>query len=617
MKRLYLSFFSCLLALSLQAAEKPVLSSIKEVTVFLNGAQVVREGEVQLLKGNNTLIFKDLPSSLNPSSLQVEGAGNFLVLSVSHGLDYLTQQQKGKEVPGLEQQLEKLQEQIAEYESLLSVYQEEERLLLENRQLGGTEGLSVERLKEAADFYRSRLKEIKLKELELKKQIRNWKSEEEKLKNNMREARATKEDPSSTVYVKVDAGNAGLARLRLSYLVEQAGWLPAYDLRVKEVEEPLALHYKAKVFQLSGEDWSGVQLTISTGNPEADNSKPQLQAQWVNFPENVRWQAGRNLPVTKAGMVQGQVKEATTGEPIPGVSVRVKGTTVGVATNFDGYYSISLPAGSQTLVFSFIGFVEQEIPILKRSSIDILLEEDVRQLEEVVVTGFSGRASGVTNRQKKVAAVSPDVARVQNHISSEFIIQQPYTIPSDGKEYMVNMQQQQLPAHYQYYAAPAIEEAAFLTAGITNWQEIALLTGEANLFFEGKYVGKTLLDPLQTTDTITISLGKDKDVQVERKELKDYSKSSFFSGKKKEEKTFLLLVRNGKQKPVHLILEDRVPRSKISDISVEVSSLSGGEFNEENGVVHWDLTLNRGENLERTLSYTLKYPGSRKIILYE
>src|SRR5690606_7342089 len=85
-------------------------------------------------------------------------------------------------------------------------------------------------------------------------------------------------------------------------------------------------------------------------------------------------------------IVSGTVTDVS-GEPIPGVTVSVPGTTVGTATDLDGRYSLSVPEGS-TLVFSFIGFETQSIAIGDRSVIDVTLSEDMASLDEVVVVGY-------------------------------------------------------------------------------------------------------------------------------------------------------------------------------------------------------------------------------------
>ena len=85
-------------------------------------------------------------------------------------------------------------------------------------------------------------------------------------------------------------------------------------------------------------------------------------------------------------------------EPLPGVTILVKGTTIGVVTDVEGNYKITLPDQKEiSLLFSFIGMVSQEIKVTNQTEINVVLEEDVENLEEVVVNGiFTRKASSFT-----------------------------------------------------------------------------------------------------------------------------------------------------------------------------------------------------------------------------
>ncbi|MCK5693928.1 MAG: SusC/RagA family TonB-linked outer membrane protein, partial [Bacteroidales bacterium] len=107
--------------------------------------------------------------------------------------------------------------------------------------------------------------------------------------------------------------------------------------------------------------------------------------------------AGFNLLQAQDVQVSGSVTSADDGSALPGVSVVVRGTTIGAVTDFEGNYSITVPDASGTLVFSFVGMLSQEIPIEGRTMINIVLESSATALDEVVVT-----ALGMTRTEKSL-----------------------------------------------------------------------------------------------------------------------------------------------------------------------------------------------------------------------
>lgn len=94
------------------------------------------------------------------------------------------------------------------------------------------------------------------------------------------------------------------------------------------------------------------------------------------------------LALAQTVQISGTVTGSEDGLPLPGVNITVKGTTVGTITGSDGKYVLSVPTGAQSLVFSFIGFVTQEVPIQGRTTVDIVLKQDLYNVEEVVVVAY-------------------------------------------------------------------------------------------------------------------------------------------------------------------------------------------------------------------------------------
>lgn len=81
---------------------------------------------------------------------------------------------------------------------------------------------------------------------------------------------------------------------------------------------------------------------------------------------------------------------------VPGASIVEKGTTNGTITDFDGNYTLTVSNKNATLVFSFIGYKTQEIPVAGKAKVDVILQENAEQLDEVVVTGYGGSQKRAT-----------------------------------------------------------------------------------------------------------------------------------------------------------------------------------------------------------------------------
>ena len=94
------------------------------------------------------------------------------------------------------------------------------------------------------------------------------------------------------------------------------------------------------------------------------------------------------LVMAQTVQISGTVTGSEDGLALPGVNITVKGTTIGAITGIDGRYSLAVPSGAQTLVFSFIGFVTQEVPIQGRTTVNVVLRQDLYNIDEVVVVAY-------------------------------------------------------------------------------------------------------------------------------------------------------------------------------------------------------------------------------------
>ena len=599
-------------------SEKSVKTKVDEVTVFLDGAQIVRKKAVNLPKGETLLKFTDLSPFIEAKSVQVKAEGNLMVLSVNHQQNYLEEMEKSDELTYLEKQLKILEDNIELENTHLAIIKEELSFLQENRAIGGkNEQVSVSGLQQASEFYGRKLTSLKMKEIERANTLKSFNEQRADLENQISAQTSQRKYPTGEILVKVDAKQPGTFSLELNYLVGNTGWFPSYDIRAKNIDEPVRLVYKANVKQDTKVDWNGVNLKFSSGDPNVSGVAPELQTYLLDY---------NTLPPDyklTTGSVRGKVTDRR-GEPLPGVNIVVTGTTVGSVTDFDGNYSISIPKNSTQLTFSYIGY-ETLTQSITSSVMNIVLDESQVLLEEVVVTGYGakerskklqGRALGLNMDDSSLkSSLAIPTVQVENQTTVDFEIKTPYTIRSDNKSYTVDMESYELPASFQYYCVPKIDRDAFLIARIVDWEKYNLLEGEANVFFEDTYVGKSLLDVRYASDTLEISMGRDKKVAVNREKLKDFTTKQFIGNKKEETRTWKTTVKNNKTRPISMVVLDQVPVSTLEEIEVNVQKTSGARQNQETGEIRWEFELRPNAEKELELKYTVKYPKNRNLIV--
>lgn len=202
---------------------------------------------------------------------------------------------------------------------------------------------------------------------------------------------------------------------------------------------------------------------------------------------------------------------------------------------------------------------------------------------------------------------------VETQLSVEFTPMIKYSIPSDNKPHSVSLQEFNIPAKYEYYAVPKLDNNAFLVARLTDWANYYLLPGQANIFFDNSYVGQSYVNPITTKDTLTLSLGCDKNISISRDVLKDYSEDKFLSSNVDRMFAFEIKVKNNKKTAVKIIVEDQIPISKHEDILVKLIDSSGAVYDQQTGKLKWIVEIEAGKSISKKMVYSVKYPGDKQI----
>lgn len=592
-------------------------SEISDVTVFIKGAQVTRKTNVNFPAGKSTVRFTNLSPDVDGKSVQIKVNGEVMILSMDYQLNHDKNIKQSKEIEENIKQIEALNEQIKLEQIAKGIIAEEINFLQENKKIGGSEGINMTNLKATSTYYTQRMSELKYKEVEIDKKLKNLSEKKAALDRSISVAGSIKPEPTGEVILNVECKNALNAPVEILYYVNNASWYPTYDIRSKNISEPIELTYKANIMQNTKEDWNNVKLKISSANPNLGNVAPKLKTYYLDY----YTKPPRYETAGPTNEVRGRVTD-TDGETLIGASVVVKGSTIGTVTDFDGQFSLAVPAGGGMLEFSFLGYNKKTLPI-SNNFMNVSLEEDYAVLEEVVVTGYGGSnmlsgriagASGSSSKSKNIKSSIPlPVVQIENATSVEFEIKKPYNIPSQNKNTTVELEHYSLPAEYEYYAVPKIDKDAFLLAHISDWEQYNLLEGEANVFFENTYIGKTILDTRYINDTLDISFGRDKSVLIQREKVKEYTGSKLLGSKTEVTRDWKISVKNNKKQAISIQIFDQIPVSTTNEIEVVANELSSGELDKETGEVKWRLTVEPSERQDINLKYRVKYPKGRTL----
>jgi uncharacterized protein (TIGR02231 family) len=536
MKYLFACILSLMLVVGFAQEEKTVESRITSVTVFLNRAQITREGKTRIEAGKSTLRLKGLTSQLDQQSIQVAGKGGFTILGITHEQNYLNEFNTPRSIASLRDSIALTQRLIALQNSYKEILSREEQMLLANQKIGGAnQNLTAMELKAMADFFRTRLSEIINARSKHDQQIKNLNEKLVKLQRQYNEQNDLYARNTSDIIISVSADAATNIELTINYVVNNAGWFAVYDLRALNTKGPVQLNYKANVFQSTGEEWKNVRLKLSTANPSLGGLKPELANWYLDFYQPVGRSKGKDARME-----------------------------------------------------------------MKPQAAPVVSDRDDSEVQEVVT-------------EEPAETAAQYVTTIQTSLNTEFDISLPYTVLSSNKPTLVEIRNHELKADYIYASAPKLDNDAFLIARAIGWGDFSLLPGEANVFFEGTFVGKSYIDPNSIKDTLNVSLGRDKRIVLKREKLKDFSSRKLIGSNQRESRAFEISVRNTKTEVVKITIEDQVPISQNSQIEVTVSEVGGAKYNKDSGKLVWDVTLQPGETKKVIYKYEVKYPKDKLV----
>lgn len=575
-----------------------VASTVKSVTVYRNGAEMIHTANANLPKGSSELLIEGISNAIDINSLQINCPSTVTILGVEFSNQYLVNEMATPAMKKIQDSIETVKEGIQKIEISIATTDDLLSVLKSNKEIKGSQtGLSVAELMKLMDYY-------KLKSAELQNDLSALKVKREKQnallgKLNLQLAEEQKKNTKSAgrIILQLSAALNVNSEFTISYLTYNAYWTPYYDLKVDNIKSPLKVIYKAKISQTTGIDWNKVKLSLSTSTPSQYGAAPLLRSWFLSYINPI---ARMNRQLTASNSIQSFDKSSELQEVVVSGYNQVKIRGNGSVSGSDPIYIVNgaemNPSDYNRLDPSTI----KNIEILKDASATAIYGSRAAQ-GAVLVTLKDGLDDYVT------------VA--DNELDVTYDIDLPYDVPTNGKQQIATIKEATMNGVFKYYAVPKLDKEAYLLAEISDWEKLNLLPGEANIIFEGTYVGKSFIDPASTSDTLNLTLGKDKRVVVKREKMVDFSSVKFLGSNKLQTMTYELTVKNNKKDAVNFILKDQYPISTNKDIEVELLSDGDASVNKEIGVLTWKLQLAPGESKKVRFSYSVKYPKGKTLNL--
>ena len=305
MKKTLLSLFFLPSALTFAGTTETtqnVSTPVKSVILFLNGAEVTHNAQVNLSAGRNKVIFVGLSPQLVSKSVQVNVPTDVTILSVSDKVNYLAKQELNPRIKQLKDSSDMLNDNLKLLRNDKDALQVERQMIISNQSIGGQNtGVSIATLKPAADFFRTRIQEINAETFKIEKKEKTLNEILTKVNQQLSELNAKFNVPTAEVTVLVTVAAKNTANFELKYVLNSAGWAPIYDLKAEDVDKPIELKYRANVFNNSGFDWNDVKLKLSTADPMQSAAQPRMDTWYLDYEQNIHSSSNANYSQQKEG----------------------------------------------------------------------------------------------------------------------------------------------------------------------------------------------------------------------------------------------------------------------------------------------------------------------------
>lgn len=576
-----------------EEGKNAVPSTLRSVTVYRSGAELVHTATARLAQGNNELIIGDVSNSIDVASIRIGCSASVTIMSVTFSTDHLQPETPSLFIKKLQDSIAGIKKELARLDVLTKSDNELLDLLSSNKSIGGsTTGVSVADLSKMMEYYRQKVLDLRTELSASNERSQQLKQVIDRIESQIKEEQRKNATTAGNLTLQLLSPQAGACDLTISYLTLAAHWEPSYDLKVERSTDPLHILYKARLVQTSGIDWKHVKLSLSTSLPSQGGNAPILKTWFLRFVDPIANAFGGRVP----GMALN--RDAALNEVVVTAYSKLKSNGGEAPEYTDPLYIVN----------------GREIPKAEFDKIDPRVIKKIEELKGNDATALYGARGGPGVFIVTLKDELGDYVTVNDRqMDVVFDIDIPYDVPGNGKEQGVVLKEYQMPCVYQYYAAPRVDKDAYLLGQVLGWEKLNLLPGEANIMVEGTYIGKSQIDPNSIQDTLNLTLGRDKRIAVKKEKVTDYSSVKFLGSSKKEIFTYQITVRNNKKEKIRLQLKDQYPIPSSKEIECELLESGGAMVNKETGILSWNLELGPGESQKYRISYSLKYPKDKSL----
>ena len=603
----------CLAIATINIYAENVKGVLKRATVYFSGAELTHTVNVSLRQGENSLTIEGLTPNIDVNSLKINVNNSVMVAASEFTTDYLTEKKSSDYIKKLKDSIDNYNAMIARLASAIKINTSSLELLkkgVENNLSNKTEGstsmvkkhLTTAEITQNLDYYNNKAAALEksiyddnLKKTELSQKLTN-------LQAQLRQEQGKKGVFNGILNLNLVASYATNATVTVSYFTSQARWVPFYDMVVTDASKPVNLKGRSKVSQNTGIDWNNVNITLSTATPSKTKDAPVFDTWFLDFVyNNYGYYGGMNKKMSNAityDMAESKDAIALEESAVSNVKAR----------------AVRSVSDAQQILYVVDG-VPYDGDISEINPNSIASTTVLKEAQATAMYGSRGAGGVVLITTKKMEDY---IAVEEKNIAMEYKIDLPYTIPGNGKEQIINLKDYNLSPEYKFYAAPKLDQNAFLVADFKDWEKLNILSGLANITYDGTYVGQTYLNTSQTNNVMSVTLGSDKRISVKREKLTDFSQVKILGSDTKVTLAYKITVKNNQNKAVKFTLKEQYPISSQKEIKVELldKETTKPTYNKEDiGVVTWDFDLAAGESREFRIAYSVKYPKDKKINL--